>query len=183
MHHDILAIPPYDRKEKAWRVIIETAKGSAAKYSYEPTLGLFQLRHILPEGSVFPYAFGFIPSTLGDDGDPLDVLLLIEETTEYGAVILSRIIGVIEGEQKEKGEKPERNDRFLAVPVASRRFADIDSAKQLPRKQIKDICAFFEDYNDELGRTFTVTRWTGPAPADKLVKKGMRKFKAHRNRR
>src|ERR1700676_2408367 len=89
-------------------VIVETPKGSRSKLKYEPTQGLFELNKVLPRGMAFPYDFGFIPSTVGDDGDPLDVLVLMDEPVPAGCKVLCLLIGVIEAEQTEDGTT-ERN--------------------------------------------------------------------------
>ncbi|MGH7523015.1 MAG: inorganic diphosphatase [Gemmatimonadales bacterium] len=177
MSHDLTAIDPRAPDSAGWHVVVETPRESGAKYDYEPDFRAFRLAYVLPEGSVFPYPFGFIPSTLGDDGDPLDVLLLSEESTFCGCVIASRVVGVIEGIQRKKDGAKERNDRFLAVPVASRRFAGLRSIKDLPAKQREDLSRFFEDYNEILHREFDVIRWAGPSTATKLVEKGLRKYR------
>ncbi len=91
-------------------VIIETPKGSRNKFKYDEEFGLFRLSGLLPVGAVFPFDFGFVPSTAGEDGDPLDVLLLMDEPAFAGCLVTSRLIGVIEAEQTEEG-KAERNDR------------------------------------------------------------------------
>ena len=101
--HTILsAIGPYDAKTEDLRIVIETPKGSRNKYSYDSECDCLQLSTVLPEGMVFPYDFGFIPSTLGDDGDPLDILILMETPVVPGCVVTVRLIGAIEAEQKEK---------------------------------------------------------------------------------
>src|SRR5581483_718248 len=76
------------------QVIVETPKGSRNKYKFEPKLGMFVLGKVLPDGMVFPYDFGFVPSTMADDGDPLDVLLLMDEPAFPGCLIESHVIGV-----------------------------------------------------------------------------------------
>lgn len=102
--HTILsAIAPYDAKTEDLRIVIETPKGSRNKYSYDPECDCLQLSTVLPEGMVFPYDFGFIPSTLGDDGDPLDILILMEAPVVPGCVVTVRLIGAIEAEQKRAG--------------------------------------------------------------------------------
>src|SRR5690348_7042755 len=95
----IAELAPYDEKAKVWRVVIETPKGSHNKYNFDEELGLFVLGGVLPEGMSFPYDFGFLPGTLGEDGDPLDVLLLMDQPAFSGCVVPSRLIGVIEAEQ------------------------------------------------------------------------------------
>src|ERR1041385_7490412 len=94
-------------------VIIESPKGDGNKFSYDSELGLFRLKKILPAGSVFPFDFGFIPATLCDDGDPLDVLVLMDIPVFAGCLVPCRVIGVIEAKEKEKG-RVERNDRLIA---------------------------------------------------------------------
>src|ERR687890_1560322 len=94
-------------------VIIETPKGSRNKYNYDEKLGLFRLGGVLTSGASFPFDFGFVPSTLGGDGDPLDVLVLMDEPAFAGCLVRARLLGVIEAEQTEKG-KTAQNDRLIA---------------------------------------------------------------------
>src|SRR5205085_2446067 len=94
----------YDDSEEAWNVVIETPKGSRNKYKFSQKLGMFMLKGVLPEGMSFPYDFGFLPATLGEDGDPLDVLLLMDQPAFCGCVVPARMIGVIEAEQTERDE-------------------------------------------------------------------------------
>jgi len=106
--------PFYPDDASLVRVIIETPKGCRNKYKYDPEIGAFKLSKVLPEGMVFPYDFGFIPGTKAEDGDPIDVLLLMDQPAFAGCVIESRLIGVLEAEQSKQGET-ERNDRLIAV--------------------------------------------------------------------
>jgi len=85
--------------------VIETPKDCRNKYKFDPALRSFKLNRVLPDGMVFPYDFGFVPSTLADDGDPIDVLLLMDAPAFPGCIIESRLIGVIEGEQTEDGRR------------------------------------------------------------------------------
>ena len=107
-------LPLKDRETGDLTVVIETPCGNRNKYTYDPSCDAIRLRAVLAEGLAFPYDFGFFPSTLGDDGDPLDVLLLLDTDAPPGCVATARLIGVIV-EQKEKGGRWERNDRFVAV--------------------------------------------------------------------
>src|SRR5918997_1002696 len=90
-------------------VIIETPKGSRNKFDYDEDAGLFKLGGVLPSGAVFPFDFGFVPSTVGGDGDPLDVLVLMDEPAFTGCLVPARLIGVIVAEQTEGG-RTTRND-------------------------------------------------------------------------
>src|ERR1700683_5430797 len=116
---DLTSFPhQLDSKTLQCRAIIETPKGRRNKFDYDPESGLFELGGLLPEGMMFPFDFGFVPSTLGDDGDPLDVMVLMDEPAHVGCLLDVRIIGVMEAEQTQDN-KTESNDRFLAVAVHS----------------------------------------------------------------
>jgi inorganic pyrophosphatase len=128
--HAVLSeISPFDGDgDDDVRIVIETPRGSRSKYSYDPECDCMQLSTVLPEGMVFPYDFGFIPSTLGEDGDPLDILVLMEASVIPGCVVRARLIGAIEAEQKEKGEGWTRNDRLIAIATHAQTY---DKAKKL----------------------------------------------------
>src|SRR3712207_70105 len=115
-----------DPRSGTLNVIIETPKGSRNKFKYDEERGLFLLDGVLPLGAVFPFDFGFVPSTLGDDGDPLDVLVLMDEPAFAGCLVPARLIGVIEAEQTEKG-KTTRNDRLITVAENSRNHRELRS--------------------------------------------------------
>src|SRR5215212_1303855 len=112
-------------------VIIETPKGSRNKFNYEEEHHLFKLGGVLPAGAVFPFDFGFIPSTLGGDGDPLDVLLLMDEPAFPGCLVPARLIAVIEAEQTERDGETTRNDRLIAVAADSHTHGDVRSLSDL----------------------------------------------------
>lgn len=97
-------LSPFESKDSDLTVIIETPKGSRNKFAFDPEERIFALRKVLPAGMSFPYDFGFVPSTLADDGDPLDVLVLMDEPAFPGCKLTCRLVGVIEGEQgREEG--------------------------------------------------------------------------------
>src|SRR5271156_283582 len=107
---DPTKLKPVDRKDGTVQVIVETPAGSRNKFAFDPDQSVFALKKVLPAGMVFPYDFGFLPQTLAPDGDPIDVLLLMDESAYPGCLVASRLIGVIEGEQLD-GKKKVRNDR------------------------------------------------------------------------
>lgn len=122
----------------------------------------------------FPYDFGFFPATVGEDGDPLDVLLLMDETAFCGCVVPSRLIGVIEAEQSEKGESTKRNDRIVAIPIKGRTYSDCKSLKELNEHRLHEIQQFFVSYNHVREKQFKVLRLGGPERAEELVRAGMK---------
>jgi inorganic pyrophosphatase len=153
-------------------VIIETPKGSAFKYTYEPKKHLFKLSKVLPAGMTFPFDFGFIPDTKGEDGDPLDIIVIAEFETFTGCMMDCRIIGGIKAEQTERDGKTQRNDRFIGVPVVSQLFADINSTEDFPKKIMEQLEAFFKNYNELSGKQFKSLGSMSPEEAYELIKKG-----------
>lgn len=110
-------LKPLDKKGLV-QVIIETPARSGNEFAYDPDQGIFALKKVLPAGMVFPYDFGFLPQTIAPDGDPIDVLLLMDEPAFPGCSVEARLIGVIEGEQLD-GKERIRNDRLVAVAEAN----------------------------------------------------------------
>src|SRR5438067_11138112 len=102
---DLTSLPhQLDATKAICRAIIETPKGDRNKFKYDPDSRLFMLGGLLPEGMVFPFDFGFVSSTLGDDGDPLDLLVLMDAPAHVGCRIAVRIVGIINADQTEKGK-------------------------------------------------------------------------------
>src|SRR6187200_1227674 len=128
-------------------VVIETPKGSPNKLAFEPRYGTFVLKGVLPAGAVFPFDFGFVPSTRAEDGDPLDVLVLMDSPVYPGCIVPSRLIGVIEAEQTEEGET-ERNERLLAVAANSATHRSIRQLSNLSPDLAAQIENFFVSYNE-----------------------------------
>jgi len=152
-------------------VIIETPKGSAQKYDYVPNTPFFKLKKILPSGMVFPYDFGFIPKTKGEDGDPLDVIVISEFNSFPGVIIKCRVIGGIKAEQSEEknSNKMIRNDRFLAIPKCSNIFQEVEKMEDLPDQITDQLEEFFVDYNKLEGKKFKALDKIGPREAQKLI--------------
>ena len=147
------------------------AEGIAEQIFVHPETGLFKLGGLLPEGLLFPFDFGFVPSTLGEDGDPLDVLVLMDAPAHVGCQVDIRIVGVIAAKQTERG-KTERNDRLLGVPVHSYQHEDITSIDDVSKTLLSQVEEFFISYNRQRGKQFKVTAMNGPKKAIKLLKAG-----------
>ncbi|MDB5337046.1 MAG: inorganic diphosphatase [Planctomycetaceae bacterium] len=168
----IISLPAFDAETKSVNVIIETPRGSRNKFKFEPELGLFTLGSVLPAGAVFPYDFGFVPGTLGDDGDPLDILLMMDCPAFPGCRVLSRLIGVIEAEQAEGGKK-ERNDRLVAVAVEAHNDQNLKTLKEVDPELLKELEHFFVSYNQMRGKEFKLLGHRGPTQAKKLLDQGI----------
>jgi inorganic pyrophosphatase len=170
----VTKLPPFDKKTGQLNVIIETPRGCRNKYSYDEKRKFFKLGSVLTAGAVFPFDFGFIPSTIGEDGDPLDVLVLMDEPAFPGCFVASRLLGVIEAKQTEDG-KTERNDRLIAVSANAETHRDVKSLGDLETKLVDEIEHFFVSYNVAKGKKFKPTGRFGPKRAAKLIKIAERK--------
>ena len=160
---------PFDEESGDLNVIIDTPKGSRNKYSFDEKVGLFKLGGVLTAGHVFPYDFGFIPNTKGGDGDPLDVLVLMDEPAFSGCLVQARLIGVIEAEQTEHDGKTVRNDRLLAVAAKSKTHERLKSINDLDEILVDQIEHFFISYNEAKEKKFKPLGRFAAAKAKKIV--------------
>jgi inorganic pyrophosphatase len=162
-----------DAKNDVLNAIVETPKGSRSKYAFDPGHSVFKLKTLLPVGAVFPFDFGFIPSTMAQDGDPIDVLILMDEPVAVGTLIDVRLLGVIEAEQTEKtenGKQTTRNDRLVAVSSVSYDYSDMRSLNDLNDHLLEEIEHFFVSYNEGRGKKFKVLGRYGTKRALDLVR-------------
>jgi inorganic pyrophosphatase len=144
-------LPLVDKETGDFTVVLETPKGSRNKYRYDAECQAIRPSATMGEGLAFPYDFGFFPATLGDDGDPLDVLLFLDDAVPPRSVATARLISVLEVEQKDQGEPWERNDRFFAVATPG-----------------------------SMAKKLRMMRRSGPRRGRKLLKAGARAFKDKR---
>ncbi len=171
-----------DGDPKTLHVIVETPKGSRNKYEYDAERGLFKLGGVLPAGAVFPFDFGFVPETLGGDGDPVDVLLLMDEPAFTGCRVEARLVGGVAAEQTERDGETTRNDRLVAVAAESRTHRKVRSLATLGESVVEEIEHFFVSYNDIKGKSFRPLSRGGPARALELIEEGIRRFRTERKR-
>jgi inorganic pyrophosphatase len=171
-------LPFEDPDQHGLVAVIETPKGSPDKYDYDEAIAAFRLASVLPLGMVFPYDFGFIPSTLGADGDPLDALVFLDSPVPVGCVLTVRLIGVIEAQQRQQGEDWIRNDRLLAVATHARTHTHIERIKDLSLNFVDEIVDFFCNYNKLNGKEFKPLDRGGPKQARMLVDEGRAMFEA-----
>ena len=168
---DPSALPPLDGKKI--QVIIETPKGSRNKYSFDEELHIFSLKKVLPAGMTFPYDFGFVPSTKAEDGDPTDVLVLMDEPAFPGCLLKCRLIGIIEGEQGKK-KNAERNDRIIAIEDENHSYAQIKHVSELGKEFRRELEEFFVNYHHLQGKKYRILDMKGPAEARRRLEDGIR---------
>jgi inorganic pyrophosphatase len=169
-----MLLPPLDADDNdIVQVIIETPKGSRNKYAFDAEQKVFELTKVLPAGMAFPYDFGFIPSTLAEDGDPTDVLVLMDEPAFPGCLLKCRTIGIIEGEQG-TGKKIQRNDRIVAIEQMNHSYAHVRHIDDLGKKFVKELEQFFVHYHQLTGKEYRILDVKGPGEARRRMKDGMR---------
>jgi inorganic pyrophosphatase len=145
--------------------IVEIPRGSRNKYEFDPATGSIRLDRVLFSSVHYPGDYGFIPGTRGADGDPLDVLILVEEPTFPGCHVLVRPIGVLLM-QDEKGV----DEKVLSVPVADPRFAEVNDLGDLPQHWLAEVENFFETYKVlEEGKTVSAEGWQGNREATRVL--------------
>lgn len=159
-------IPPWNGRTAS--VVIETPEGCRTKYKFDPKSGFFKVSHVVPAGQAFPMSFGFVPNTLADDGDPLDVLVLADEPLQMGALVDVRLIGILHAQQGE-GPRLEENDRLIGVLTQSHDHGNLRSLKDLAPRLLTELEEFFIAYNRARGRWFKIRNTGGPKAAKKAL--------------
>jgi inorganic pyrophosphatase len=166
LHH----LPTFN-KDREVHVVVEASKGMTAKCQYDPELGAFVLGKPLPHGLVYPFDWGFIPSTQGDDGDPVDAMVIHDAACPVGCIIGCDLIGVLSVSQKKKGETAEQNDRFICIPACDKAIRrDILSARLKA-----ELEQFFLATTLGSGKTLTFKGWKDRKAAAKLLHKSRKK--------
>jgi inorganic pyrophosphatase len=156
--------------------VIETPAGTRHKFAFEPEYGIMRLRMTLAEGLMWPYDYGFIPQTLGDDGDPIDVLVLNDAPTFSGCLMDVRVIGGILLEKNGV-----TNNRLVACPRRRKGTAlktdDFDDIDDVPKETLKGIERFLIDYSEEEGNKITLGGQCSRKDACRLIGRAHKQFK------
>ncbi|WP_428331717.1 inorganic diphosphatase [Mucilaginibacter sp.] len=151
--------------------MVECPRGINHKLEYNPEEKHFRLSKILPAGLTFPFDFGFITDTRGEDGDPLDIIVVSEITSFPGIMIECRIVGSLAALQTERDGKTMRNDRYIGIPVVSQLFSNVRDISDLTEAILNQMEAFFSNYNEQAGKTFKVLERKNAAAAYEDIKR------------
>ncbi len=142
-------------------VTIEIPKGQRNKYEVDHVTGRIRLDRMLFTSTRYPHDYGFIENTLGEDGDPLDALVLLEEPTFPGCLILCRAIGMFHMRDEKGGD-----DKVLCIPAGDVRKEHIQDLSDISEFDLLEIQHFFETYKDlEPGKSVEGAHWTDRAGA------------------
>lgn len=144
--------------------VIEIPKGSRNKYEYDKDMEAFALDRVLYSPFHYPAEYGIIPQTLWDDGDPMDIIVLMEQPTFPGCVIESRPIGImkmIDGDDSD--------DKILSVPLNDPKFKEVNDIKDVPKHLLDEIAHFFKEYKTLEGKETKILGWEGTEAAFKAI--------------
>jgi inorganic pyrophosphatase len=166
-------LPPIDADGRLWAVI-ESPQGSGHKLAYRHDLDRFELSGSLPVGMHMPFDFGFFPGTLAEDGDPLDVLILLDAPAYPGTIAEVRLLGALEAEQREPHRSTFRNDRLIAVSVASKRHGGLTGLRDLDRGLLDQIESYLVTYAASRDKSVRFIARRGPAAAHRLLQRSIR---------
>jgi len=156
-------------------VVVETPRGSRAKFDYDPKLETFTLSKSLLAGLTYPYDWGFVPSTKADDGDPIDIMVVHDATTFPGIILTCRVIGVLQIEQKRKGKR-ERNDRLFAVPRRSHSEQGLRDVRDLSQPIQQELEKFFNATDELEDKRLEIIGWKGPKVAVQTIREAAKSF-------
>jgi len=153
-------------------VVVEIPKGSRNKYEFDKETGALRLDRVLYSSIHYPGDYGFIPQTFYDDGDPLDILVMVNEPTFPLCVILARPIGLFR--MTDRGQPDEK---ILAVSVNDPLFRDYADITDIPQHFLHEVAHFFAVYKDLEGVTVKTIGWEGAAQAKKRISYAAAMFK------
>ena len=172
------AIGPGEKAPEEVNVVVEIPQGGSVKYELDKESGVLFVDRILYTSMVYPFNYGFIPGTLEEDGDPVDVLVLSYEPLLPGSVIRCKPIGVLLT-RDEKGP----DAKVVAVPSAKidPRFAGVDDIGEVSEAVRRKIEHFFEHYKElEPGKWVKVEGWRGSEEARKRIREAIERFQKTR---
>jgi inorganic pyrophosphatase len=152
--------------------VIEIPKGSRNKYEYDKDMEAFALDRVLYSPFHYPAEYGIIPKTLYDDGDPMDIIVLMEQPTFPGCVIETRPIGImrmIDGD--------DNDDKILGVPINDPRFKDVNDIDDVPKHLLDEIAHFFKEYKHLEGKTTEILGWENAEKAFEAVEHSIDLYK------
>ena len=166
------------KSDGTFEVLVEIPRGSRSKYELDEKSGRLRLKEVLSSSVHYPTDYGFILDTLADDGDHLDVLLLVEEPALPGSVQTARPIGVLDMADK-KGD----DQKILAVPIGDPRFDEMQDLKDLPEHWKREITAFFGTYRLLDKANPEIRGWRGKQSAWQIVEQARSAYADRNNQR
>lgn len=151
--------------------VIEIPKGSSNKYEYDKELNVFRLDRTLYSPVHYPGAYGFLPRTLSEDGDPLDVVVIVEKDTFPGCLIEVRPVGVLV-----MRDDAGLDHKILAVPVNDPRMRDVHGLQHLARHYLAEVDYFFNIYKELEGKKSDTYGWEDRLVAHQVIMEAVQRY-------
>jgi len=170
-----LALPTGEHSPDEVNAVIEISRGQTNKYEYDKQLHVFRLDRNLYSPVHYPGDYGFIPSTLSDDGDPLDVLVLVDAPSFTGCVMTVRPIGVLEMVDQEK-----KDEKILAVGTNNPIYKGVRDYSELYPHLLLEIEHFFSVYKELEAKTTRISGWEDATEARKMVSECQARYAGNR---
>lgn len=171
---DLSALPSFISHD-VFRVVVESPRGSALKLKYDPEHHVITLSRPLITGLTYPYDWGFVPSTMAPDGDPLDAMVMWDAISYPGVVLPCRPIGVLNVEQTSRtSRRRERNDRVIAMPINAPRWDAIREMADFSDRTRQELEHFFRAAVVFEQRDPNILGWGSPGDALNLIRQASR---------
>lgn len=177
MTHAWHDVTPGRNAPKIFTSVIEIPRGSSVKYELDKETGLLKLDRILYSAVHYPASYGFIPQTLAEDDDPLDVVVLCQESVSPLTLVESRAIGLMT--MVDSGKK---DHKILAVAVHDPEFNDLQDAHDLPQHRLAMVRRFFQDYKQLEGKTVEVDEFQPAENAWPVIEDALERYSSQRRR-
>jgi inorganic pyrophosphatase len=177
MIHPWHSVEPGPNPPKLLNAIIEVPKGSKVKYELDKSTGLLRVDRILFSSVVYPANYGFIPQTYCDDNDPLDILVLGQESVVPLSILTAIPIGVMK-----MVDQNQADDKIIAVHAHDPEYSEYRNINKLPSHRMREVQRFFEDYKKLENKKVRVERFDGPAIALKIIKDALESYQENRAR-
>jgi inorganic pyrophosphatase len=171
MAHPWHDVPVGDAVPDEFTTLIEIPKGSKVKYELDKETGLLKVDRILYSSVIYPANYGFIPRTLGDDGDPLDVLVLMQEPVYPLSLLRARPIGMMH-----MVDEGENDEKIICVPLDDPEYQVYEHHGELPEHRLSELKRFFQDYKVLEGKEVDVGEFSDPDEAKDAVRHAMRLY-------
>jgi inorganic pyrophosphatase len=164
-------IDPGPYAPKSVRMIVEIAKGGSNKCEYDIELGVFRLDRALYSPMHYPGDYGFVPGTVADDGDPIDILVLMTHPSFTGCMIEVRPVGILD-----MVDNSEADYKVLAVPMRNPRYDEIHNIGDVRGHQLREIEHFFQIYKELEGKNVKLQGWRDVHAAHEAIMKARGRY-------
>jgi inorganic pyrophosphatase len=165
---NLYEIPPGADPPRVVNAIVEVQQGGSNKFEYDAKFGIFRLDRVLYSAVHYPMAYGFVPSTLADDGDPLDILVMTREPTFTGCLIEARPIGLFRM-RDEKGN----DEKIISVPTVDPRFEEVTDLSHMRPHRLREVEHFFSIYKDLENKEVEIIGWDEKSAAYEVIEKSI----------